>query len=808
MKKSKSIISIATAIAAAIFTLVGCDKETVPVNPGQDAVVAVFKNGSIDYWRQIATTVTSECEARGVKPIISYVNDDSDADGQFAIVSGLRELKSYYNIKGVIIAPVFTKDDHRVEKALADFAGNDIPVIVIDSPIDNDASPLKDTYKAYVGTDNAAAGAQLANACGVTDASSILAARVAASIPTGARYEGFCKEIGATVPLWETVDLDTPESFSAELAKHPGATNLVFFNGNLCNSVKAAFDGVDVYTFDVYEQFLLDLKNPATSPIKGIMAQNTFEMGRQAVTAIFSTTAEKNIYIPTIYITSDNLYSSDVKPFLDYYNIREDAKGSVLMLLGDGNTLYWPQILEGAKKEAEVLGVDVLYEFRAAETDYQNLLKRIDEAGSIRNLKGIVLAECDIEIDERLASKGLDIPIVAIDATPMINSPLKDIFAACVVPDNFSLGKELAAKTAGSKSIVISYAIGGSSDRADGVIIGKGAENVQVFKCNTVASAVENLKSCLESNPSVYESLILTSGNFVTSELMDIASEAGLSVCCVDMNPTIEGYLQSGDLLFSAVPDTYEIGTEAIKCIMNDKSGYHIHNVTVNYSYPVPEAVDLGLSVKWASFNLGATKPEGYGDYYAWGATETWYEGFAQSGNPVWKAGKDSGYDWTTCPYCTDGVGEQFSKYVPAGEPSYWGGSGSPDNKTVLDLSDDAAHVKLGGSWRMPTVEEYIELCEPTNCSWEWTVINGINGYKVTSLKAGFTDKWIFLPASGCWEQTALESLGVGGIYWCSSVSEICPFGGEILYFDYYEVEAHRYAGDRFNGSPIRPVTK
>ncbi len=588
----KSIISIVAAMAAVLLTLVGCDKEVSPVNPSQDVVVAIFKNGSIDYWRQIATTVKSECEASGVKPIISYVNDDSDADGQLAVVAGLKELKSYYNIKGVIIAPVFTKDDHRVEKALADFAGNDIPVIIIDSPIDSDASPLKNTYKAYVGTDNAAAGTQLARACGIKDASSILAARVAASIPTKARYNGFCNEIGVTVPIWETIDLDTPENLKAELAKHPEATNLVFFNGNLCNSVKAAFDGVDVYTFDVYEQFLLDLKNPATSPIKGIMAQNTFEMGRQAVNAVFSTTAEKNIYTPTIYITSDNLYSSEVKPFLDYYNIREDAKGTVLMLLGDSTTPYWPQILEGAQKEAEVLGVDILYEFRAAETDYQNLLRRVDEAGSIKNLKGIVLAECDIEIDERLAGKGLDIPIVAVDATPMIDSPLKDIFASCVVADNFSLGKELAAKTAGSKSIVVSYAIGGSSDRADGVIIGKGAENVQVFKCNTVASAIENLKSCLESNPSVYESLILTSGNFVTSELMDIAIEGGLSVCCVDMNPAIEGYLQSGDLLFSAVPDTYEIGAEAIKCVLNDKSSYHIHNVSVNYSYPVPEAVD------------------------------------------------------------------------------------------------------------------------------------------------------------------------------------------------------------------------
>ena len=317
----KSTLSVIAAAVATTLILFGCSKENEPLNPKQDAVVALFKNSG-DYWRQIAVTVTSECESRGVKPIISFTYDDSDADGQLAVVAGLRELRSYYNIKGVIIAPVFTKDDHRVEKALADIAGNDIPVIIIDSPIDIGASPLKDIYKAYVGTDNLAAGRQLAKVCGVTDASSIFAARVAASTPTAERYNGFCEEIGTAVPLWETIDFDTPENLKAQLEKHPGVSNLVFFNDILCNSVKTAFDGEDVYTFDVYEHFLLDLKTPATSPIKGIMAQNTFEMGRQAVSAVFGPTSEKNIYIPTIYITSDNLYSNEVKPFLDYYNIR------------------------------------------------------------------------------------------------------------------------------------------------------------------------------------------------------------------------------------------------------------------------------------------------------------------------------------------------------------------------------------------------------------------------------------------------------------------------------------------------------
>lgn len=586
----KSILSIAIALLISFLSFTACDINNEPSDDSkQDAVIAILKNSSIDYWQQIATSITSECGRHGVKPIISFINNDSDIDGQLAIVGGLSKLQNYYNIKGVIIAPVYTEDDHHVEGTLAKFAGHDIPVIIIDSPIDNSSSPLNDVYKAYVGTDNRAAGRQLASIIGSEKASSILAARVKASTPTTERYAGFCEIMKKDIPIWETADIESPENLKAQLKTFPQTENLVFFNGNLCNSVKAAFGNLNVYTYDVYEQFLLDLQNPSTSSIKGIIAQNTFDMGRRAVAAIFEPVNERNIYIPTIYITSDNLYSDDVKPFLNYYNIRKEEKGSILMLLGD-NTPYWQQVLEGAQQEAKGLGFNIQYEFRDDETHYDKLLDRIDHLDTISNLKGVVLAECNIEIDEKLAEKKTNaLPVIAIDATPMINSPLRQSFSSCVVPDNFNLGKELAAKVEEEKVIAISFTIGGSSDRADGVIIGKGAENVKVFKCNTINESVESLKKCLADNPSVYDDVILTSGNFVTPALMDVAKENGINVCCVDYNSVIEGYLASGDLLFTAVPDTYEMGAESIKCIARDRSDYHIHNVAVRYIYPKVE---------------------------------------------------------------------------------------------------------------------------------------------------------------------------------------------------------------------------
>lgn len=161
------------------------------------------------------------------------------------------------------------------------------------------------------------------------------------------------------------------------------------------------------------------------------------------------------------------------------------------------------------------------------------------------------------------------------------------------------------------------------------------------------------------------------------------------------------------------------------------------------------EAVDLGLSVKWANCNLGANSQEGPGDYYAWGELEPYYEdGQAQEENPVWKAGKSDGYIWTSYRFFVSGHedwGEwqdlKLSKYVT--NSSY----GTVDNKTVLDPEDDAAHVKLGGNWRMPTKEEWEELRSSSNCIWKpFTHDNYykvLRGYIVTSKINGNS---IYLP--------------------------------------------------------------
>lgn len=157
-------------------------------------------------------------------------------------------------------------------------------------------------------------------------------------------------------------------------------------------------------------------------------------------------------------------------------------------------------------------------------------------------------------------------------------------------------------------------------------------------------------------------------------------------------------------------------------------------------------AVDLGLSVKWAACNLGATKPEEIGNYYSWGETVP---------------SMSRSYKWWT--------GKGFSKYCAANESNLWDGVGAPDGKTILDSEDDAAHVNLGSLWRMPSYKEMKELVD--NCTHVWTTVNGVSGVRFTSKVSGFENQSIFLPAAGFYEGGCLENFGEEGGYLTSDLA-------------------------------------
>ena len=183
--------------------------------------------------------------------------------------------------------------------------------------------------------------------------------------------------------------------------------------------------------------------------------------------------------------------------------------------------------------------------------------------------------------------------------------------------------------------------------------------------------------------------------------------------------------------------------------------------------------VDLGLpsGTLWATCNIGATKPEEYGYYFAWGETQP-----------------KTTYNWSTYRYC-NGDSRQLTKYCNA---PYFGYNGFTDNLTILLPEDDAVTANWGDGWRMPTMEQWDELQE--NTENKWTTKNGVNGRLFTSKKNG---KSLFLPAAGDrWDD---EFYGVGsyGNYWSSSLYTDLPYGAWYFYFfsDGYNVDYCRGSG-------------
>ena len=251
-------------------------------------------------------------------------------------------------------------------------------------------------------------------------------------------------------------------------------------------------------------------------------------------------------------------------------------------------------------------------------------------------------------------------------------------------------------------------------------------------------------------------------------------TSSNTGIATVDNNGTVRG-MATGTATITA---TTVNGGKTATCAVTVTPSTHAY-------------VDLGLpsGLKWATCNLGATTPEGYGDYYAYGETDTYYS----SQSPLtWKTGKTGGYWWTSYSWCTGA-----SSYDPT-MTKY----NASDNKTVLDLTDDAARAAWGGSWRTPTEANWKELLD--NCTWTRTTRNGVSGRLVT----GPNGNSIFLPAAGTWYKTELNNVGTGGFYMSSSIYADVPIYAQYLYFDYISSTEYLYfsRGVRINGRSVRPV--
>ena len=180
------------------------------------------------------------------------------------------------------------------------------------------------------------------------------------------------------------------------------------------------------------------------------------------------------------------------------------------------------------------------------------------------------------------------------------------------------------------------------------------------------------------------------------------------------------------------------------------------------------EAVELGLSVKWASCNVGAESPEEYGDYFAWGETTT----------------KSSYTESNSVTY-----GLSISDLESRGI------IGSDGNLTA---AYDAATANWGDNWRMPTLDEIKELID--RCTWEWTSVNGVKGHLVV----GPNGNRIFLPVAGHRKSTLLFNAGSNG-YYCSATADSNSDYAYLFDFSWTYIYGRTL---RYVGFTVRPVSE
>ena len=214
--------------------------------------------------------------------------------------------------------------------------------------------------------------------------------------------------------------------------------------------------------------------------------------------------------------------------------------------------------------------------------------------------------------------------------------------------------------------------------------------------------------------------------------------------------------------------------------------------------------VDLGLrsggnKILFATMNIGASAPEEYGDYFAWGETAKRYTSISDD------AITGGTFEWSNCPYHTGSTyNTGWSKYIPTGKESYTV-SGTADNLLTLESSDDAASVQWGGDWRMPDADEFSMLIS-SSVNHAWTSnynSTGVAGYLITG-NGDYSSASLFLPAAGYCNGSERAKAGIGGNYWSRPVFAANPFLASYLLFR-VDTGSVGYSG-RSYGYSVRPV--
>ena len=265
----------------------------------------------------------------------------------------------------------------------------------------------------------------------------------------------------------------------------------------------------------------------------------------------------------------------------------------------------------------------------------------------------------------------------------------------------------------------------------------------------------------------------------VTANTMEGGEVSGGSTYMDCTNCTVSAIASENYIFTSWTENGEVVSRDANYTFMVSGNRDLVANFTCKY-------VDLGLpsGILWASCNVGASTPEGYGDYFAWGETQPKEE-----------------YNLNTYQYYNNG-------YIKYCTDAFYGYNGFTDNLTTLLPEDDAATANLGGNWRMPTTTEWIELLQNTTCTW--TTQYGVCGRLMTASNGNS----LFLPAAGYRSDSNLHDAGSYGHYWSASLFNFIqywPYAAECFYFYLHEYSINGYgeytiSGDRSMGFTVRPV--
>lgn len=281
----------------------------------------------------------------------------------------------------------------------------------------------------------------------------------------------------------------------------------------------------------------------------------------------------KKIFLPFIFL---------LVSLLSLSCSQKSDGGTILVLLGS-KIPYWQQIASGAEQQGKALNLKMVTLYRDADTIRTSIINALNNLQQYENLKGIVLfSGGDSLVEQTIATVKPNVPIVAVDQVPADNSPIKNMIRTSVVANNNGLGKGIASKVVEKQLVTLCYPIGGSLDRSLAINDARGKDIIHKILVSDAAAAAEKLKEYIENREAGDYAVVFTTGSFINAETIKLLE--GKKVYTVDMDSTIASYIRNGSIVFTAIPNTYEMGSKAVDLILGQEDKLPTQYISVLYA--------------------------------------------------------------------------------------------------------------------------------------------------------------------------------------------------------------------------------